>query len=82
MKEMPGSLWREIAMIAATDTGPVPMRVSKAVALQDGDDLFRYVVLDELDEDRLVITASGAIMHLTWEFRLRAWRDSNPRPAA
>jgi hypothetical protein len=28
-------------MIAATDTGLVPMRVSKAVAFKDGDDLPR-----------------------------------------
>jgi hypothetical protein len=32
-------VWREIAMVAPTDTSMVPMRVSKAVALGDGDDL-------------------------------------------
>jgi len=44
MEEMPGSLWREIAMTTATDTGLVPMRVSKAVALKDDGDLFQFVV--------------------------------------
>ena len=33
-------------MIAATDTGRVPMRVIKAVALMDGQDLSAYMVLD------------------------------------
>jgi hypothetical protein len=37
MDEMPGLL-RENVMIAATEAGWVPMRVSKAVALMDGDD--------------------------------------------
>jgi len=31
-------------MIAATDTGLVPMRVSKAVGLQHNDDIFEYIV--------------------------------------
>ena len=39
-------------MNAATDTGLVPMRVSKAVALGDGDDLSAFMVLDELEGDR------------------------------
>jgi hypothetical protein len=59
MEEMPGPLWREIAMTAATDTGLVPMRVSKAVALKDGDDLSDYVVLDELDGDRHLVIGVG-----------------------
>ena len=46
-------------MIAATDTGLVPMRVSKAVALKDGDDLSEYVVLDELDGDRHLVIGVG-----------------------
>ena len=37
IEEIPGSLRREIAMTAAADTGLAPMRVSKAVALGDGD---------------------------------------------
>jgi uncharacterized protein len=48
-------------MIAANHTGLVPMRVSKAVTLSDGDDLSEYMVLDELDGDRhLVIGVGGA----------------------
>jgi len=46
-------------MIAATDTGLVPMRVSKAVALGDGDDISEYVVLDELDGDRHLVIGVG-----------------------
>ena len=45
MEEMPG-LRRENVMNAATDTGLVPMRVSKAVALGDGDEVSEFVVLD------------------------------------
>jgi bifunctional DNase/RNase len=46
-------------MTAATDTGLVPMQVSKAVALKDGDDLFQFVVLDELDGDRHLVIGVG-----------------------
>jgi uncharacterized protein len=49
-------------MVAATDTGWVPMRVSKAVGLGVGDDFFDYVVLDELDElhgDRHLVISIG-----------------------
>jgi bifunctional DNase/RNase len=59
MEEVPGSLWREIAMIAATDTGLVPMRVSKAVGLMDGDELSAYMVLDELEGDRHLVIGVG-----------------------
>ena len=60
MEEMPG-LRRENVMNAATETGLVPMRVSKAVALMDGDDLSAFMVLDELEGDRhLVIGVSDA----------------------
>ena len=49
-------------MIAATDTGFVPMRVSKAVGLfKEGDGYSGFMVLDELDGDRhLVITVGQA----------------------
>jgi bifunctional DNase/RNase len=48
-------------MIAATDTGVVPMRVSKAVWVQHGDDNAHFMVLDELDGDRhLVIQVCSA----------------------
>lgn len=46
-------------MIAATDTGLVPMRVSKAVALADGDDLSEYVVLEEVGGDRHLLIGVG-----------------------
>ena len=46
-------------MIAATDTGRVPMRVSKAVGLMDGDDLSAYMVLDELEGDRHLVIGVG-----------------------
>jgi bifunctional DNase/RNase len=46
-------------MIAATDTGLVPMRVSKAVALADGDEISEYMVLDELDGDRHLVIGVG-----------------------
>jgi hypothetical protein len=48
-----------IGMTAATDTDLVPMRVSKAVTLQDGDDLSQYMVLDELDGDRHLVIGVG-----------------------
>jgi uncharacterized protein len=46
-------------MTAATETGWVPMRVSKAVGLGAGDDFFDYVVLDELDGDRHLVISIG-----------------------
>src|SRR5215471_14997588 len=59
MEEMPGLRRRENVMIAAVDTGLVPMRVSKAVGLMDGDDLSAYMVLDELDGDRHLVISVG-----------------------
>jgi bifunctional DNase/RNase len=46
-------------MTAATDTGLVPMRVSKAVGLKDGDDVYEYMVLGELDGDRHLVIGVG-----------------------
>jgi uncharacterized protein len=46
-------------MTTATDTGLVPMRVSKAIALGDGDDIFQFVVLDELGGDRHLVVGVG-----------------------
>jgi hypothetical protein len=46
-------------MLAATDTGLVPMRVSKAVALKDGGHRSGYIVLDELDGDRHLVIGVG-----------------------
>jgi uncharacterized protein len=46
-------------MITATGTGLVPMRVSKAVGLKDGDDFSEFMVLDELDGDRHLVIQVG-----------------------
>lgn len=46
-------------MIAATDTGLVPMQVSKAVGLQDGGEVFEFIVLDERDGDRRLVIQVG-----------------------
>ena len=54
---MPVSLWREIAMTAAADTGLVPMRVSKAVGLKGAEVVepgveVKLRLLDALDWQR------------------------------
>ena len=46
-------------MITAADTGLVPMRVSKAVGLMDGDEPSAYMVLDELEGDRHLVIGVG-----------------------
>jgi uncharacterized protein len=46
-------------MTGAIDTDLVPMRVSKAVGLSDGDDLSEYMVLDELGGDRHLVISVG-----------------------
>lgn len=46
-------------MIAATDTGLVPMRVSKAVGLQHRGEIAEYMVLDERDGDRRLAIQVG-----------------------
>jgi bifunctional DNase/RNase len=46
-------------MIAATDTGLVPMRVSKAVALGDAGHISPFMVLDELVGDRHLVIGVG-----------------------
>ena len=46
-------------MIAATETGLVPMRVSKAVGLRDGDDFSEYMVLDEPHGNRHLVIQVG-----------------------
>jgi len=46
-------------MTAAADTSLVPMRVSKAVALGDGDQISQFMVLDELDGDRHLVIGVG-----------------------
>jgi uncharacterized protein len=46
-------------VIAATDTGLVPMRVSKAVGLQRSGQIFEYIVLEEPDGDRRLVIQVG-----------------------
>ena len=47
-------------MVAATDIGFARMRVSKAVVLNDGDDICEFVVLNELDGDRHLVIQIGS----------------------
>jgi uncharacterized protein len=65
-------------MIAATDTGLVPMRVSKAVGLGDGDDLFEYMVLDELDGDRHLVIGVGQAEALALDASLQGLQWGRP----
>jgi len=46
-------------MTVATDTGLVPMRVSKAVGFKDGDKMSEFMVLDERDGDRHMVIQVG-----------------------
>ena len=49
-------------MNAATDTGLVPMQVSKAVGLfEEGDDFSGFMVLDEMDGDRHLVIRVGQV---------------------
>jgi hypothetical protein len=65
-------------MIAATDAGLVPMRVSKAVALSDGGDISYYLVLDELDGDRHLVIGVGHAEAFALDASLRAWHGVVP----
>jgi bifunctional DNase/RNase len=65
-------------MIAATDTGLVPMRVSKAVALKDGDDRSAYMVLDELDGDRHLVIGVGDAEAFALDASLQGLRWGRP----
>ena len=46
-------------MTVAADSGLVPVRVSKAVALGNGDHLSAFVVLDEMEGDRHLVIGVG-----------------------
>jgi uncharacterized protein len=65
-------------MIVPTDTGLVPMRVSKAVALKDDDDLFQFVVLDELDGDRHLVIGVGEAEAFALDTGLRGLQWGRP----
>src|SRR6201982_2027738 len=69
---------RENVMNAATDTGLVPMRVSKAVALGDGDDLSAFMVLDELEGDRHLVIGVGDAEALALDAGLPGLRWGRP----
>ena len=65
-------------MNAATDMGLVPMRVSKAVALGDGDDLCQFAVLDELDGDRHLVIGVGHAEAFALDASLQGLRWGRP----
>jgi bifunctional DNase/RNase len=65
-------------MIAATDASLVPMRLSKAVALRDGDDLSAYMVLDELDGDRHLVISVGDAEAFALDAGLQGLRWGRP----
>lgn len=65
-------------MNAATDTGLVPMRVSKAVALGDGDGLSAFMVLDELEGDHHLVIGVGDAEALALDAGLQGLRWGRP----
>jgi bifunctional DNase/RNase len=65
-------------MTAPTDTGLVPMRVSKAVALKDGDDLSRFMVLDELEGGRHLVIGVGQAEAFALDASLQGLRFGRP----
>jgi bifunctional DNase/RNase len=65
-------------MIAVTDSGLVPMRVSKAVALEDGDHLSAYMVLDELEGDRHLVIGVGDAEAFALDASLQGLRWGRP----
>jgi bifunctional DNase/RNase len=65
-------------MNAASDTGLVPMRVSKAVALGDSDDLSAFMVLDELEGDRHLVIGVGDAEALALDASLQGLQWGRP----
>jgi hypothetical protein len=65
-------------MIAATDTGLVPMRVNKAVRLKDGEDFSELMVLDELDGDRHLVIQVGQAEGFSLAASLQGLRWGRP----
>lgn len=73
------SLQWKVVMIAATGTGLVPMRISKAVGLfKEGDDYSGFMVLDELDGDRHLVIRVGQEEAFSLAASLQGWQW--PRP--
>ena len=65
-------------MIGATHNDLVPMSVSKAVALGDGDGIFEYMVLDELDGDRHLVLGVGDAEAFALDVNLQGLRSGRP----
>jgi uncharacterized protein len=65
-------------MTAVTHTDLVPMRVSKAVALGDGDDIFEYMVLDELGGGRHLVIGVGSAEAFALDASLQGLQRSRP----
>jgi len=65
-------------MIAATDSGLVPMRVTKAVALGDSDGLSAFMVLDELEGDRHLVIGVGDAEAFALDASLQGLRWGRP----
>jgi bifunctional DNase/RNase len=73
------SLQWKVVMIAATDTGLVPMSITKAVGLfKEGDDYSGFMVLDELDGDRHLVIRVGQEEAFSLAASLQGWQW--PRP--
>jgi len=65
-------------MIAATDTGVVPMQVSKAVWVQHGDDSAHFMVLDELDGGRHLVIPVCLAQAFDLAASLQGWQLGRP----
>ena len=65
-------------MNAGTGTGLVPMRVSKAVALMEGDVLSAFMVLDEPDGDRHLVIGVGDAEAFALDASLQGLRWGRP----
>ncbi len=65
-------------MIAATDTGVVPMRVSKAVWVHDGEANAHFMVLEELDGDRHLVIPICQAQAFDLAASLQGWQMGRP----
>ena len=65
-------------MTAATHADLVPMRVSKAVALSDSDEIYEYMVLDELGGDRHLVIGVGEAEAFALDASLQGLQRSRP----
>lgn len=65
-------------MIAVTGTGVVPMRVSKAAWVQDGEFNAHFMVLDELDGDRHLVIQVCQAQAFDLAASLQGWQLGRP----